>query len=108
MLRHAGHEVAVMYDGVAALAAAQDFRPDTVILDLGMPRLDGLEAAKRLRALPGGRRMRLIAMTGWGQEADRQRTREAGFDLHLVKPATSEEIAYSLMATALPAADGSG
>ena len=74
------------FDGAQALALAERHRPDVALLDLGMPVQDGLETCRRIRAQPWGRTMLLIAQTGWGQPQDRQRTREAGFDHHLVKP----------------------
>jgi two-component system CheB/CheR fusion protein len=76
----------VVYDGEAALAELDVFTPDTVLLDLGMPGMDGLEVARRLRADPSRAGLRIVALTGWGQESDRRRTREAGFDHHLTKP----------------------
>jgi len=81
-----GHEVMIANDGIEAVQRFGTFRPHVVILDLGMPRMDGLEAARRTRASPSGRRVTLLALTGWGQAADRERTREAGFDAHFVKP----------------------
>jgi signal transduction histidine kinase/CheY-like chemotaxis protein len=81
-----GHEVATAHDGLDALEKTAQSRPDVVFLDLGMPRMDGIEAARRIRELPGGERILLIALTGWGQESDRQRTLAAGFDWHLIKP----------------------
>ncbi len=81
-----GHEVEVAYDGEAGLHSADAFRPTAVILDIGMPRLNGYDACRALRALPAGRDALLIAVTGWGQEEDRERSRHAGFDHHLVKP----------------------
>src|SRR5438067_1102716 len=86
LLRILGHEVEVAYDGEAALEKAREFRPEIVLLDLGMPGMDGFEVARRLRASKEGRRVKLVAQTGWGQEEDRRRTREAGFDAHLAKP----------------------
>ncbi len=86
LLELQGHAAAVAHDGAEGLALAQSFRPDVAILDIGMPRMDGVEAARHLRALPGGDRVLLLALTGLGQAADRERTREAGFDHHLVKP----------------------
>jgi CheY-like chemotaxis protein len=62
------------------------FHPDVVLMDIGLPKLNGFEAATRMRQQPGGRRMVLIALTGWGQEEDRRRSKEAGFDHHLTKP----------------------
>jgi CheY-like chemotaxis protein len=86
MLKCLGHEVSTAYDGLAAMAAAESLRPDVILLDLGMPKLDGYEVCRRIRVEPWGQQTLLIAQTGWGQEQDRQRTREAGFDHHLVKP----------------------
>jgi CheY-like chemotaxis protein len=85
-LRLTGHDVRVAHDGPAALEAARDTRPDVVLLDLGMPVMDGFEVARQLRREPGLEGVRLVALTGWGQEEDRRRTRAAGFDEHLVKP----------------------
>ena len=85
-LRLKGHEARTAYDGPQALAAALEQRPDLVLLDIGMPGMSGYEVARRLRAHPDTRRTLLVAMTGWGQEDDRRRSREAGFDQHLVKP----------------------
>jgi CheY-like chemotaxis protein len=82
-----GCDVRTVYDGAAAVHLAETFRPHVVFLDLGMPGIDGLEAARRIRALPGSDGTVLVAVTGWGQERDRQLTNDAGFDAHLVKPA---------------------
>ncbi|WP_322032836.1 ATP-binding protein [Paraburkholderia sp. J76] len=86
LLEQWGHTVATAFNGEDGLRKAANFRPDVALLDLGMPGMDGFEAASRLRALPGGAQMKLIAVTGWGQEHDRERTRAAGFDRHLLKP----------------------
>jgi PAS domain S-box-containing protein len=86
LLRLQGHEVRVAHDGPAALAMTDGYRPALVFLDLGMPGMDGYEVARRLRAQPGLEDVRLAALTGWGQENDRCRTAEAGFDHHFVKP----------------------
>jgi PAS domain S-box-containing protein len=86
LLELQGHAVAVAHDGEDGIARAQAFQPDVAILDIGMPRMNGVEAARRLRRLPGGDRLLLLALTGLGQASDRERTREAGFDRHLVKP----------------------
>jgi PAS domain S-box-containing protein len=86
LLRVLGHEVEVAYDGESALEKARAFRPEVVLLDLGMPGMDGYEVARRLRASEAGSHLKLIAQTGWAQEEDRRRTREAGFDAHLAKP----------------------
>jgi signal transduction histidine kinase len=86
MLRLEGHEVHCASDGEEALALAGQRRPEIVVLDVGMPKLDGCEVARRIRAESWGRDAVLVALTGWGQEMDRRRSREAGFDMHLVKP----------------------
>ena len=86
MLRMEGHEVHCASDGEEALALAGQRRPEIVVLDVGMPKLDGCEVARRIRAESWGRDAVLVALTGWGQEVDRRRSREAGFDMHLVKP----------------------
>ena len=80
-----GHEVRVAYDGAAALRLGQEFRPRVAVLDLGMPGTDGYEVARTFRKKLGGE-VKLVALTGWGQEADRRRALEAGFDHHLTKP----------------------
>jgi PAS domain S-box-containing protein len=92
LLRSLGHETRVVHDGAEALRVATDYRPGIVLLDIGMPGLDGYEVARRLRTMRGGEALRIIAVTGWGQDADRQRSREAGFDLHLVKPVEPREL----------------
>ncbi|MBC8118989.1 MAG: PAS domain-containing protein [Burkholderiaceae bacterium] len=84
LLRASGHGVQTEYDGVAAVDAARSHRPDVVLLDIGLPKLNGYDAARQIR-LHGARTM-LVAVTGWGQDEDRRRSREAGFDHHLVKP----------------------
>jgi PAS domain S-box-containing protein len=85
-LRLCGHDVEVAGDGVEAVEAAERFRPEVIFLDIGMPRLDGYGACRRIRAEPWGKEMVIVALTGWAQEEDRRKTREAGFDAHLVKP----------------------
>ena len=86
LLRGLGHEVEAVDGGLAALERGPDFHPRVVLLDLGMPGLDGFETARRIRQEPWGRSLSLVAVTGWGQSRDRMRTRDAGFDAHLVKP----------------------
>ncbi len=86
MLAHAGHEVRIAYGGRQALETAARFTPDTMILDLGMPEMDGYAVARAVRSNPQLRHVRLIALSGYGQEEDRRRTSAAGFDQHLVKP----------------------
>lgn len=92
VLRLFGHEVACAYDGREALAKAEGFRPDLFVLDIGLPAMDGYEVARRLRATPEFRRTPLVALTGYGQEEDRIRSRLAGFDYHLTKPVDPEEL----------------
>jgi PAS domain S-box-containing protein len=86
MLRIMGHDVCTAHDGAQAVDAAAAYRPDMVLLDIGLPKLNGYEAARRIREQPWGKDMKLIALTGWGQEEDRRRAKEAGFDEHVVKP----------------------
>jgi len=86
MLQMLGHEVQVALDGLEAIEKAEHFRPDVVVLDVGMPKLDGLETARRLRQQPCAKNAVLIAITGWGNEKDKRKTAEAGFNVHLVKP----------------------
>ena len=88
-LAAAGHDVRTAFDGPAALAISEEFDPDVVFLDIGLPVMDGYEVARRMRA-SDGKRMRLVAITGYGQEADRKRALAAGFDSHLVKPVPIE------------------
>jgi PAS domain S-box-containing protein len=85
-LRLAGNEVHCAYDGIEALETADQHRPEVVLLDIGMPRLNGEDTCRRLRSKPWGAGLTMIALTGWGQEEDRRRTLEAGFDAHLIKP----------------------
>lgn len=81
-----GHDARAVFDGAAALSLADEFRPQIMVLDLGMPKVDGYEVCRRVRDLSWGDEVTIIALTGWGQEQDRRRTLEAGFDHHLVKP----------------------
>jgi signal transduction histidine kinase len=81
-----GHEVYRACDGLSALEAAQRYLPEIALLDLGMPRMDGHEVARRIRAASWGQDIRLIALTGWGQESDRERSKASGFNSHLIKP----------------------
>ena len=85
-LRLMGHDVRTAYDGVEGVEAAERFRPDAILLDIGMPRLNGEEVCRQIRSTPWGRDVVLIAVTGWDQNEDRQRIVQAGFDAHLVKP----------------------
>jgi CheY-like chemotaxis protein len=86
MLELSGHDVATAHDGLKAVELAKEFQPHVALLDIGMPKLDGYEAARTIRRESWGKDMMLVALTGWGQQEDKQRSREAGFDAHLVKP----------------------
>ena len=87
LLSISGHETRMAHDGPEALQQAERFHPDVVFLDIGMPTLDGHETAKLIRKQPWGKDMVLVALTGWGQHEDRRRSKDAGFNHHLVKPA---------------------
>jgi len=87
MLRLEGHEVESFFSAAEALARAVEFKPEVALLDIGLPEMDGYELAQRLRESVGPRRIRLVALTGYGQAEDRERARSVGFDEHLVKPA---------------------
>jgi PAS domain S-box-containing protein len=86
MLRILGHDTFIAHDGLRAVEAARLYRPDIVLLDIGLPKMNGYETASRIRQEPWGKEMKLVALTGWGQEEDKRRSREAGFDRHLIKP----------------------
>jgi two-component system CheB/CheR fusion protein len=101
LLRLEGHEVEIAYSAPGTFEAVQRMRPEAVFLDIGLPQVDGYEIARRLRADPAAKRVHLIALTGYGQEHDRERAREAGFGAHLVKPADIE--AVNLILASLPA-----
>jgi PAS domain S-box-containing protein len=92
LLRSLGHETRAAYGGAEALRVAVEFRPDIVLLDIGMPDVDGYEVARQLRNLENQPAFRIVAITGWGQEPDRQKAKEAGFDVHLVKPVDADEL----------------
>jgi CheY-like chemotaxis protein len=96
LLRAWGHEPHTVHDGPTVLDATRSFRPDVVFLDIGLPGLDGYEVARRLRQDPSLRNIKLIALTGYGQEEDRRRAQLAGFDRHLVKPVSPEALAEVL------------
>jgi CheY-like chemotaxis protein len=90
LLELLGHDVRVAYTGTAGVAMARDWRPDVVVCDIGLPGLDGYGVARELRHSSGTATTHLIALTGYGQEEDRRRSLEAGFDEHLTKPAEPE------------------
>jgi CheY-like chemotaxis protein len=87
-----GHDAQVASDGPAALEVAAGYQPDVVLLDIGLPGMDGLEVARQLREQASRKRPLLVAITGYGQESDRRRSAEAGIDLHLVKPADPDQL----------------
>jgi CheY-like chemotaxis protein len=92
MLEMMGNEVRTAHDGEAGIVAAAEFRPDLILMDIGMPKMNGYEAARRIRQEPWGKQPMLVALTGWGSENDRRQTQEAGFNHHLVKPVDPAEI----------------
>jgi CheY-like chemotaxis protein len=106
LLQLSGHEVFTATNGGTALQSVERHLPEVVLLDIGMPLLDGYEVAKRIRAQPWGQRITLVALTGWGQDSDRRRSREAGFDSHLVKPLDLETLTDLL--ARLPSSPASG
>jgi PAS domain S-box-containing protein len=99
LLQLQGHATHVAYDGVAAVEEAERFKPEIVLLDLGLPRLNGIEACRRIRSEAWGRQMTIVALTGWGQEKDRRESRDAGFDEHIVKPVEPDVLARLLAQT---------
>ena len=92
LMKIEGHEVRMAFDGIEAVKAAEAFLPHIVFLDLALPKLSGSEAARRIRQQPWSKGMILVALTGWGGDEDRRRSRELGFDDYLVKPAKPEEL----------------
>jgi signal transduction histidine kinase/CheY-like chemotaxis protein len=92
MLQMIGNETQTAYDGVGAVQAAEAFQPKVVLLDIGLPKLNGYDACRQIRQQPWGKKMALIAMTGWGQEEDKRKAEDAGFDRHLVKPVDPREL----------------
>jgi CheY-like chemotaxis protein len=102
LLEEEGHETFMAHDGVEGLAAAERLRPDVVLMDLGLPRIDGFDACRRIREQSWGKQILMIAITGWGQDVDRRKSQEAGFDHHLVKPVEASDISALMSgATAL-------
>jgi two-component system, OmpR family, response regulator len=92
LLETLGHDVRMAHDGVSALAVVDGFEPEVVILDIGLPGMDGFELAREMRKRPSTQQCLLLALTGYGGDADRQRAHDAGFDHHLVKPVSFEDI----------------
>jgi CheY-like chemotaxis protein len=98
LLTVAGHDVRVAHDGASGMSVAREFAPEAVLIDIGLPVVDGLQVARRIRQEPGLGNVLLIALTGYGQDTDRQATRDAGFDHHLAKPVEFKTI-ESILAT---------
>jgi len=96
LLKFDGHQVEMAHDGLTALRVAQSFQPEIILLDIGLPGMNGYDVARQLRAQPETNRAQLIALTGYGQEEDRKRSKEAGFDYHLVKPVEPEALQHLL------------
>jgi CheY-like chemotaxis protein len=105
LLELGGHEVFSAANGALALESAEQNLPEVALLDIGMPKLDGYEVARRIRAQPWGRRITLVALTGWGQDSDRRRSGEAGFDSHLVKPLDLDKLTELLARLPVEAAE---
>jgi CheY-like chemotaxis protein len=99
LLQAQGHVVLTAQDGRRAVEVAEAFAPDVILMDVAMPNLDGLEATREIRRRSWGQGIRIIALTAWGQETERRRTREAGMDAHLVKPIDPNVLAAVLRAT---------
>src|SRR5262249_35659820 len=96
LLKIGGHKTSTAYDGLAAVDAVERVRPEVVLLDLSLPKMDGYEVARQIRTQPWGKDILLIALTGWGQEEDRRRSMEAGFDEHMIKPVDFDALAKLL------------
>jgi len=97
LVKQLGHEVTIVHDGSAALEAAEGYRPEVILLDIGMPGMNGFEVARRLRELGRIPKVRIIAVTGWGKAEDRERSRAAGFDMHLMKPVELSQVQQALL-----------
>jgi CheY-like chemotaxis protein len=102
MLKIMGHEIRTAHDGLAAVDVAGQFRPDMILLDIGLPKLNGYEACRLIREEPWSRDIVIVALTGWGQDEDRRRSHEAGFDHHLVKPVDVAALKQLLSARRVP------
>ena len=92
LLSMSGNEIQTAYDGVDAVTRAEAFRPDVILLDIGMPKMNGYDACRAIRKQPWGKNILMIALTGWGQEGDRRLSTQADFDHHLVKPVDYEDV----------------
>jgi CheY-like chemotaxis protein len=99
MMQIFGNEARMAHSGEDALSVAKEFRPDIILLDIGMPGMDGCEVARRIRRQPWGKDVTLVVVTGWGQEQDKRKTKTAGFNHHLVKPAHRTDLEAILTAS---------
>jgi CheY-like chemotaxis protein len=97
-----GHETRTANDGLAAIEAAESLQPDVMLLDIGLPRLDGYDVCRRIRGLAWGKHVTIVAVTGWGHGDDREKSRAAGFDGHLVKPVRYDALTELLASIASP------
>jgi CheY-like chemotaxis protein len=95
-LRLLGHEIQIANDGIEAISLAEKFEPDVILMDVGMPKLNGYDAAQETRKQPWGQKIVILALTGWGQDADRERSRNAQCDGHLVKPVDLSDLSKLL------------
>lgn len=102
LLELRGFDVSTAHDGEAAVRVYEQVQPEVVLLDLGMPKMSGHDACRAIRAMPYGDRTLIIALTGWGQARDREKSRAAGFDVHLVKPVDHDTLSRLLAQRALP------
>jgi len=96
LLRLLGHEVQTANDGIEAISLAEQFEPDVILMDVGMPKLNGYDATQEIRKQPWGQKIVILALTGWGQDADRERSRDAQCDGHLVKPVNLSDLSKLL------------
>jgi CheY-like chemotaxis protein len=96
LVKQLGHEVTIVHDGSAALEAAEGYQPEVILLDIGMQGMNGFEVARRLRELGRIPGLRIVAVTGWGKPEDQERSRQAGFDMHLIKPVELSQIQQAL------------
>ena len=103
ILRMRGHEVWTEHDGATGLATAMTMRPEIMVVDIGLPTIDGYEVARRVRVEPSLRHVRLIALTGWGSARDQELALEAGFDVHCTKPVDLDALERTMRSTMQPA-----
>jgi signal transduction histidine kinase/CheY-like chemotaxis protein len=105
LLKLEGHDAEVAHDGMEAIEKAAAYKPEVILLDIGMPQMNGYDACRKIREEPWGERIKIIALTGWGQQEDRRKTRDAGFDAHLVKPVDLETLREMLTDNGNPGAN---